>query len=185
MTIQQVLFYVGIGLLVIGVILAAGAVYLFVTRNIPDIIADLNGTKRAEALEAMARENMRRSRRRGKGGETTGSLSSGSLAPKPVAQQSDAEASDQQDAAVEVSDSAPTAVMRDDSAPTEVLDPDAADATTLLEASEPQQVDANEEPQLRQVVEEERIPDNFEIVRKIVLTDSTEFIRPEQGEQYA
>lgn len=187
MTLQQVLFYAGIALLAIGVVLAGGAVYLFITRNIPDIIADLNGTKRAEALEAMARENMRRSRRRGKNGETTGSLGSntGSVTPQPVAQQAAEGASDQQVVATEVDDSAPTAVMRDDSAPTQVLDPDAADATTLLEASEPQQVDANEEPQLKQVVEEERIPDNFEIVRKIVLTDSTEFIRPEQGEQYA
>ena len=186
MTLQDVLFIAGIALLVIGAVLAGGAVYLFVTRNIPDIIADLNGTKRAEALEAMARENMRRSRRRGKNGETTGSLGSntGSVAPQPAAQQAAAGASEQA-AASEVDDSAPTAVMRDDSAPTEVLDPGAADATTLLEASEPQQADAHEEPQLKQVVEEERIPDNFEIVRKIVLTDSTEFIRPEQGEQYA
>ena len=148
---------------------------------------DLNGTKRAEALEAMARENMRRSRRRGKNGETTGSLGSntGSVAPQPVAQQAAEGASGQQAAATEVDDSAPTAVMRDDSAPTQVLDPDAADATTLLEVTDPQQANANEGSQLKQVVEEERIPDNFEIVRKIVLTDSTEFIRPEQGEQYA
>ena len=89
------------------------------------------------------------------------------------------------EALAEVDDSAPTAVMRDDSAPTQVLDPDAADATTLLEVTDPQQANANEGSQLKQVVEEERIPDNFEIVRKIVLTDSTEFIRPEQGEQYA
>lgn len=187
MTIQDILNYAGIALLVIGVILSGGAAYLFVTRNISDIIADLNGTKRAEALEAMARENMRRSRRRGKNGETTGSLGSntGSVAPQPVAQQAAEGASDQQAAATEVDDSAPTAVMRDDSAPTQVLDPDAADATTLLEVTDPQQANANEGSQLKQVVEEERIPDNFEIVRKIVLTDSTEFIRPEQGEQYA
>ena len=197
MTTQDILFIVGLSALGVGVVLLGIAAYIFFNRNIRALVADLNGTKRAEALEEMAREASR-SRRKSKPGETTGAIgqptdgfSSDELRSAEMV--GEASATTTMEDAVEVSDSAATTVMEDDSAATTVLDSDSADVTTLLTTEEntnPQpEVEAdktNVMPAAKQKpVVQESIPDSFHIVRKIVLVQSVEFIKPEQGDGYA
>lgn len=208
MTAQDILRIAGISLLGTGALLIGMALYLFFSRNIRDLIADLNGTKRTEALAAMAKETSR-SRRRSKTGDTTGSLSSGPLLngepqvqtpiPSQASQQPEvigpeAVASDQV-----ANDSADTTVMQDDNAETTVMEPGAADATTLLveesdsddittvlenvESESNAETQLDEEPTDWVVVTEDTsekpVPESFHIVRKIVLAQSIEFVKPE------
>lgn len=228
MTTQDILFIVGLSLVVLGVLLLGIAAYIFFKRNILDIVADLNGTKRAEALAEMAKETGR-SRRRSRSGESTGNiavptdgmsseeLNSARRASVDYASESQESIDRTRASAMRDVDSSTrantdtdaTTVMEDDSTATAVLAPDSADATTLLvenkeeetellEVSQPksetmtqsmssvQRVDTSAiEPTKHEAVVEEPIPDFFHIVRKIVLTQSAEFIKPEQGENYA
>lgn len=200
MAIQDILFIVGASFLGLGVLLLGVAAYLFFNRNIRDIIADLNGTKRAEALEAMAKE-AGRSRRRTRAGEATGALpenapTGGSLNPEQVEDAQPEQQADVQHKAASEGNASATTVIQDDSSATTVLEPDAADATTLLENTEPEpevEVEVAGATTVMEPIPEEMavqesrepIPDSFQIVRKIVLSQSTEFIRPEQGDDYA
>ncbi len=73
---QQVLFWVGLALLVIGVISLGMAIYIYTSRNITDILDDLSGKKRADAIAAMEAE-LSGPRRRGGDGTTSGFLGFG------------------------------------------------------------------------------------------------------------
>lgn len=85
---QQLLFYAGVALVVIGVLLAAGAFYMFRKFDILDIRDDLSGKKRAEGVARMLEEQAsgknagkdakaRRSQKTLAAGQTTGHLSGG------------------------------------------------------------------------------------------------------------
>lgn len=85
---QQILFYAGIALVTIGVLLAIGAFYMFRKFDILDIHDDLSGKKRAEGVAKMMAEQAsgknagkdakaRRSQKTLAAGQTTGHLSGG------------------------------------------------------------------------------------------------------------
>lgn len=191
MAAQDILFIAGVVLVGIAVVFLGLAAYVFVTRNILDIIADLNGTKRAEALAQMAKENAKPRRRNKKTENGTTGLPSERMSSeelnsaKQVANQA-AQSEASVDQAEPVADA--TTVMQDDSAPTSVLDEGAADVTTLLNQDKVADVvdaTAGKQSARRGKVAETSIPESFHVVRKIVLTQSTEYITLEQGENYA
>ena len=66
MSAQDILFYIGVASIALAVLLGGGAAYLFFTYNIPDLLDDLSGKKRADAIARMSEPGTGTLRRRSK-----------------------------------------------------------------------------------------------------------------------
>jgi len=224
MSTQDILFYLGMALIALGAVFGGSAAYLYFSYNIPDIIDDLSGKKRAEAIARMSEPGTGTLRRR--------KPKSNTPAAQPAAQ---VPGSQELRAAAEQAPTSVSAAMPAQAAPAPAAKPqpkpktkakakfvpqleDESDATSVISGEEeattiitneedetavedvasdekaaevPVEEPKAEEPAIEEPPVEERVsaepqtPEWFRIVQKIVLTESTDFVRVEQGEGHA
>lgn len=223
MSTQDILIYAGFVLIAIAVVLGAGAAFLFFTRNIPDIIDDLSGKKRSEAIAQMAEPGTGMLRRNAKPKSSTPAAqpaamvpSTGELRaaaavqpaaqPEPIAKAEEQpaaasnvsysyipQAEDEVDVTTVMSDEEPESGPRAESEPEPEPEP-IEEVPVVGEAAPSQEAIEEGDSATTQDAEPtvdtpsnamQQTPEWFHIVESIVLTDSTEYVRVEQGEGHA
>ena len=193
MTVQTVLFFAGVLLLVAAVVCGVIALVMFFTKNIRDIHDDLTGKKRAKAIAEMEEETPA-SRRRARGGVAPASAAAAVAAsvarnarevnmnevqatvskrPKASSESGTGERAENSKSV----DNARTVVTNGDESATVVNPAASAQENTVTTVAGIGQAPVDEAV-VCDTAEPQEFPEfEFKVVRKIVLADSSNFVK--------